>query len=139
MKPYYYVYEYGNKAPKVRHATLQQAETEAKRLVLLSPGVTFEILMAVGMTKLTTPQTFWADGVTHICDCPSFGVTPEEESAEKELRDGYLAAKDGYEGTCENCVISRVELCRNGKLICEKCHWDQGTHQYDGKHREIFG
>jgi len=63
MKPYYYVYEYGNKAPRVRHARLDQAETEAKRLAVISPGVTFEILMAVGLTKVTTPQTFWMDGI----------------------------------------------------------------------------
>ena len=69
----------------------------------------------------------------------TFGPTPEEEAAEKAIRDGYRAAKDGYEGTCENCGRARVELCRNGKLICEKCHWDQDTHQYDGTHREIFG
>jgi hypothetical protein len=69
MKPYYYVYEYGNKAPRVRHATLEQAETESKRLAEISPGATFEILMTVGLTKVTTPYTFWMDGVIgpHIC------------------------------------------------------------------------
>ena len=69
MKPYYYVYEYGNKAPRVRHATLEQAETEAKRLAEISPGTSFEILMAVGITRVTTPQTFWMNGVIppHVC------------------------------------------------------------------------
>lgn len=70
MKPYYYVYEYGNKAPRVRHATMEQAENEAKRLAGTSPGASFEILMAVGITRVTTPQTFWMDGVIgpHICE-----------------------------------------------------------------------
>ena len=70
MKPYYYVYHYGDKAPRIRHATILQAETEAKRLALLSPGVTLEILMAVGITKIPTPQTFWVDGAIepHACD-----------------------------------------------------------------------
>ena len=70
MKPYYYVYYYGNQAPRIRYATLQQAETKAKRIALRHPGVTFEILMAVGLTRLNTPQTSWMDGViaTHACD-----------------------------------------------------------------------
>ena len=75
MKPYYYVYEYGNKAPRVRHATLKQAETEAKRLAGTSPGTTFEVLMAVGITRVTTPQTFWMDGVTP----PEYGPVTNRE------------------------------------------------------------
>jgi ribosomal protein L37AE/L43A len=70
----------------------------------------------------------------------TFGPTPKEEATEKELRDGYRAAKEGYEpDACKNCNRQRVELCRNGKRICEKCHWDQGAHQYDGTHREMHG
>lgn len=63
MKPYYYVYKYGDKAPRVRHATMEQAENEAKRLAEISPGTSFEILKAVGITRVTTPQTFWMEGV----------------------------------------------------------------------------
>jgi len=64
MKPYYYVYEYGNKAPRVRHATLEQAETEAKRLAVITPATRqVEILMAIGVALVTTPKTFWMDGV----------------------------------------------------------------------------
>ena len=70
---------------------------------------------------------------------PYFGSTPEEEAAEKIVRDGYRTANDGYAGACTNCGRLRVELCRNGKLICEKCHWDQVAHQFDGVHREIRG
>lgn len=70
MKPYYYVYDYGNKAPRVRHPTIEQAETEAKRLAVASPGSSFEILMAVGLTQVPTPTTFWMDGITppHLCE-----------------------------------------------------------------------
>lgn len=63
MKPYYYVYKYGNAGPRVRHATLDQAESEAMRLSEEHPGATFEILMAVGLTKTTTVQTFWMEDI----------------------------------------------------------------------------
>lgn len=63
MKIYYYVYEYGNRAPRVRHATLKQAESEAMRLAQASPGSTFEILASIGITRMSLPQTFWMDGI----------------------------------------------------------------------------
>jgi hypothetical protein len=63
MKIYYYVYLHGNKAPRVRHATLEQAELEAMRLAQASPGSAFEILAAIGVVRCTTPLTFWMDGI----------------------------------------------------------------------------
>jgi hypothetical protein len=72
MKPYFYVYRYDNdKAPRFRHDTIEQAETEAKRLAGTSPGATFEILMVVGTTSATKPQTFWMDGVHPPESAPS--------------------------------------------------------------------
>lgn len=63
MKIYYYVYDSGNKAPRVRHATLEQAEAEAKRLAQSFPGYAFEILAAIGITSVPKAQTFWMDGI----------------------------------------------------------------------------
>lgn len=63
MKIYYYVYLHGNKAPRVRHTTIKQAELEAMRLAQSSPGSAFEILAAIGVVQCTTPQTFWMDGI----------------------------------------------------------------------------
>jgi len=47
MKPYYYVYHYGNKAPRIRHATLGQAEAEAKRLAGIAPRGNLQNLIAI--------------------------------------------------------------------------------------------
>lgn len=63
MKPYYYVYRYQNQAPKVRHPTLQAAQAEAERLAGENPGITYEILKVVGISKVHAPgTTFWMDG-----------------------------------------------------------------------------
>jgi hypothetical protein len=62
MKPYYYVYRVGRNAPTVKHATIESAEAEALRLSAQHPGDTFEILQCQGITRTTTPQTFWMDG-----------------------------------------------------------------------------
>lgn len=69
MTPYYYIHCIGGTAPKVRHATLAEAEAEAIRLSMRQPQDTFEILQCVGITKVFSPQTFWMDGVTppHVC------------------------------------------------------------------------
>ena len=57
----------------------------------------------------------------------------ESEDRERELREQHMPANDHYTGdSCENCARNRVELLKNGKKICEKCHWDQDTHKYDG-------
>jgi hypothetical protein len=62
MKPYYYVYRYGN-APVKRHASLAEAQAEAERLAAKNPGVAFEILKAVGISQVIKPaRTFWMDG-----------------------------------------------------------------------------
>jgi hypothetical protein len=63
MKPYYYVYRYNDKGPKVRHATLEAAQAEAMRLCEQHPSESFEILLCVGFARTTQAQTFWMDGV----------------------------------------------------------------------------
>jgi hypothetical protein len=63
MKPYYYVYRVGQSKPTIKHPTLDSAAKEAERLSSQHPGDAFEILMAIGITRTTTPQTFWMDGV----------------------------------------------------------------------------
>jgi hypothetical protein len=64
MKSYYYVYNYGNLAPRVRHPTLESAVAEAQRLGTRHPGATFEVLKAVALSKVQAPATtFYMDGV----------------------------------------------------------------------------
>ena len=63
MKPYFYVYRYQDKAPVIRHATLEQAQAEAERLATQHKGTPFEILKAVGLSQVTGPaSTFFMDG-----------------------------------------------------------------------------
>ena len=63
MKPYYYVYRYQKHAPKVRHASLAEAQAEAERLAALNPGMAFEILKAIAISSVVKPtSTFWMDG-----------------------------------------------------------------------------
>lgn len=67
MKPYYYVYRYQDRAPVVRHATLKQAQVEAERLAVQHPGMPFEILKAVAITKVEAPAiTFFMVGCEEI-------------------------------------------------------------------------
>jgi hypothetical protein len=43
-KGYWYVYEYGNMAPTIRHDTEESAKKEAERLALANPGHKYEVL-----------------------------------------------------------------------------------------------
>jgi hypothetical protein len=63
MKPYFYVYRVGDRAPIIKHPTAEAAMAESHRLAAQHPGETFEILKCLGITRTTTPQTFWMDGV----------------------------------------------------------------------------
>jgi hypothetical protein len=69
MKPYFYIYRVDHSLPRVKHATIESAHSEAMRLSEQHPGETFEILQCLGITRTTTPQTFWVDGVIppHHC------------------------------------------------------------------------
>jgi len=63
MKPYFYVYRYQDRAPVVRHPTLELAQAEAERLAAQHPGVSIEILKAVGLASVRGPaSTFFMDG-----------------------------------------------------------------------------
>jgi hypothetical protein len=63
MKPYFYVYRYQDKAPVIRHATLEAAQAEAERLATQHKGTCFEILKVVGLTQVSGPaSTFFMDG-----------------------------------------------------------------------------
>ncbi len=64
MKPYYYIFRVGGSHPRIKHDTLESAITESERLAAQHPGDSFEILLCLGVTRTTTPQTFWIDGVT---------------------------------------------------------------------------
>ena len=60
MKAYYYVYNYGNLMPKVRHLSLESAQKEAERLTL-QHNLSFEILRCVGVTRMTKVETVMTD------------------------------------------------------------------------------
>ena len=66
MRPYYYVYRLGHRAPTVRHATAALAAAEAERLAAQHPGDTFEVLQCLAITRTSVPVTFWMDGFS----CP---------------------------------------------------------------------
>lgn len=70
MKPYYLVYRVGDRGTRIKYATLEAAHQEAERLAGKHPGDSFEILQCLGVTRTTTPQTFWMDGVIppHVCE-----------------------------------------------------------------------
>jgi hypothetical protein len=63
MKPYFYVYRYQDKAPVIRHATLELAQAEAERLAAKHTGSVIQILKCVGLSQVTGPaSTFFMDG-----------------------------------------------------------------------------
>ena len=89
MKPYYYVYRYQERAPVIRHATLELAQAEAERLAVQHPGAHIEILKAVAISKIYGPaSTFFVDGEgpefekhrAHIFEvlCPNSGYEPRD-------------------------------------------------------------
>jgi len=72
MKPYYYVNRVNGGKSTVKHATLAETQRESIRLANQHPGETFEILICIGITRTTKPDTFWMDGVhPHGCETDS--------------------------------------------------------------------
>ncbi len=69
MKPYYYVYRVNDRGPRIKHATIEEAHSEAMRLAGQHPGESFEILQCLATVRTTQPQAFWMDGVIppHVC------------------------------------------------------------------------
>ena len=57
MNPYFYVYRNHDKAPVIRHATLELAVAEAERLANQHRGAKFELLKAVGISQVTGPAS----------------------------------------------------------------------------------
>ena len=93
MKPYYYIYRVGYGKPTIKHSNLEDATEESERLAGQHPGETFEILKCLGITRTTTPQTFWMDGVIrpHLC-----------------------ALSQAMDGTCFVCgksLLENAEVC----------------------------
>jgi hypothetical protein len=63
MKPYYRILRIGGgREPKVKHATLKEAEAEALRLAGQHPGSAFEILQCLAVAQTSQPALFWNDG-----------------------------------------------------------------------------
>ena len=78
MKSYYYVNRAGCVNPAVKHATLELAVAESKRLAAKHPGVAFEILQCLGISQTVSVNTFWLDAPetprTPSRDCPGSTV-----------------------------------------------------------------
>lgn len=86
MKPYYYIYRTDeSRGPKVKHATLEEAQSESERLANKHPGSAFEILRCVGITQCAQANTFWLDG-----------EEPPEQPRYRMLEEGEIV-RDGDE------------------------------------------
>lgn len=58
-----------------------------------------------------------------------YGGFDDYDAEYNTMRAGYRF--EDYNGTCcSNCDRARVMKCDNGKLVCEKCGWDQDTNTY---------
>lgn len=56
----------------------------------------------------------------------------EEEARLQAQREGYRHSTEGYTGECcVHCGRNRCAPRKNGKIICEKCEWNQETGLYD--------
>lgn len=53
-EPFFMVYGLGQGAPNCTHDTFESAETEAKRLANLHPGIRFYVLATVGVAEKLT-------------------------------------------------------------------------------------
>lgn len=116
MKPYYYVYRVGNKAPTIRHYSLLVATKEAERLSNQHPGETFEILQCLGITRTAKASTFWMDGVAP----PTDEDTPD---------DGWIE----HDPTGPVPKVCSMVRFKDGDEVCDSAckwpinHWDHTT------------
>jgi transcriptional regulator with XRE-family HTH domain len=69
ISKFWMVYGVGQRAPAFQHASLHQAETEAKRLAISNPGIKFVVLEAVEAFKAEKPRVVTI-GVTELDDIP---------------------------------------------------------------------
>ena len=59
------------------------------------------------------------------------GFYEEEEKESKEFEEKYGHVLHYLSEPCKNCGRVRVELWFSGKKICEKCHFNQDTNEYE--------
>ena len=117
MNPYYHVYRTDEtRGPKVKHLTLEAAQTEAERLANQHPGGTFVILKAVAVVRCTVASTFWMDGE----------VPPEPIEPDVPKRRPPFNLPDGYDRW-----VSRGLGWRTDKA--NYCTWDTKTERWKGK------
>lgn len=119
MNPYYYVYRLTNemRGPKIKHLTLESAQTEAERLANQHPASVFEILKAVAIVHCTVASTFWMDG--------EFLPEPAEEPA----RYPKFHLPKGYDRW----------VCRGIGWTADKanyCTWDAENKHWNGQATE---
>lgn len=71
----------------------------------------------------------------------TLGESLSHEQDERErLRQSYKTVRAYTGDNCNNpdCGRNRVIVYANGKHVCEKCHWDQSSHEYDHDHMDLF-
>ena len=58
------------------------------------------------------------------------------DAAEQQSRDDHAHVRY-LDIACANCGRERVEQLANGKIVCEKCSWDQIAGDYDAEHLSL--
>ena len=111
MKSHYYVYRADeSRGPKIKHATLKDAQTEAERLANQHPGSVFEILQCLAITRCTQASTFWMDGA-------------EPESPTGELAsDTFPPLPVGWAFACEG----GMKVPSSTGYSMDIARWDEG-------------
>lgn len=72
----------------------------------------------------------------HACFRPKDGTCWEPQGTDHPSHWSHRGAD--YDGTdCENCGRQRVLIYANKRRICEKCNWDQVSHDYAADHERI--
>jgi ribosomal protein L37AE/L43A len=59
------------------------------------------------------------------------------EKEEQQARGDYAHIRY-LDMACPHCGRQRVEQCANGKVICEKCHWEPAVNDYNYVHLDLY-
>ena len=64
----------------------------------------------------------------------------EEDAFWREFRScwKFVRYENGKFG-CPNCGRFRLELCANGRVVCEKCHFEPAVDDYCWEHLRLWG
>jgi hypothetical protein len=81
--------------------------------------------------KIPARSNHYIQGISCIKEVTVVISYEEEEKEEKEFREKYGHVLSYTNKRCINCGRMRVELWSSGKRICEKCHMNQDTKEYE--------